>query len=302
MSDSISEPYAVVFAGQGAQARGMLDAYDAHPAVGAAVDEVGDAIGVNLRGMIAEDETALNQTGNTQPAMLAMGVGIYRAVQARLSGQSAPVALAGHSLGEYAALVVAQSIALADAARLVRRRAELMQSAVADGRMAAVLGLDAAVVDSICESARENGLQVWSANYNTANQIVIAGNATSVEQTAATCKAQGAKRSVILPMSVPSHCPLLQPAADTFLADLQTVQWQPPQTPVLHSTTNAVAEPADIPNVMAAQLTRPVHWQKILQQLAAMGAQAVYDCAPTPVLTNLGKKSPLPHHPPPLNA
>ena len=280
---------AVVFPGQGAQRRGMLSAYAGVTAVAKAVAEVSAAIGEDLAAIIEEDGDALNQTINTQPAMLALGVGVYRAAAAHLP---LPRCFAGHSLGEYSALVCAGALSLTTAARLVHRRAWLMQHVAAHGGMAAVLGADAAMVEATCSTLRRQGEDVWPANYNSETQIVIAGRRLSVAKGVEALKAAGAKRAVLLPMSVPSHCPLMAAAADGLMPMLNAVDWQPPTAPVLHSAADSGASPAAR---LAAQLTTPIHWQRLLAEAAALGAQTVVESGPGKVLTGLGKKSGLPH-------
>ena len=285
---------AVVFPGQGSQKAGMLSAYADFPAVAEAVAEVSDAIGADLATIIEQDSDALNQTINTQPAMLAVGVGVYRASAGFLP---APRCFAGHSLGEYSALVAAGSLSLSDAARLVRRRAELMQNTVADGGMAALLGLDSAAVEDLCRQLRAAGEEVWPANYNSERQIVIAGRQAAITKAVAAAKEAGAKRALALAMNVPSHCPLLAPAAEALLPDLASINWQQPKATVLHSAE--VADTGDnaplIARRLAAQLTQPIHWQQLLAEAAVTGAEMIIESGPGGVLTGLGKKSGTPH-------
>lgn len=290
---------AVVFPGQGSQRVGMAAAYAGEDggAVAAAVAEVGEAIGVDLAAVIA-DETdggaALNLTVNTQPAMLAVGVGVWRAAAAVLP---APVCMAGHSLGEYAALVCAGALTLAEAAGLVRRRAEYMQEAVEDGGMAAVLGLESVVVERVCGELRSDGWEVWPANYNSATQVVLAGRREAVRVAAARLKEVGAKRAVMLPMSVPSHCPLLGLAAARFRDELSEVDWRSPEVTVLH----CAAMPDDesgaplIVQRLVRQLVMPVYWNQMLGEMRRLGATVAVECGPGRALTGLGRGSGLPH-------
>ena len=291
-------PAAILFPGQGSQAAGMLSAYGEAPQIAAAVREAGEAIGEDLAAIMEGDGEALNQTVHTQPAMLAIGVGVYRAAAASGRRQP-PVCFAGHSLGEYSALVCAGALPLADAAQLVRRRAQLMQNAVADGGMAAVLGLSAAQVEEVCAALREEGGEIWPANYNSEVQTVVAGRRDAVAVGVEKLKEAGAKRVVQVAMSVPSHCPLMQEAADALLEDLRAAPWQTPAAPVLHSAPVA-DDGSGAPLVaqrLAAQLTAPIHWQAILREAAALGAQTAVECGPGKVLCGLGKKSALPHLP-----
>lgn len=293
---------AVVFPGQGSQHLGMLSGYGGAPQVAAAVAEAGEALGVDLAGIMEGDEAALNDTVNTQPAMLAVSVGVYRAVFG--GGTPAlppPQIAAGHSVGEYAALVCAGVLPLAEAAKLVARRAELMRDAVSDGGMAAVLGLSAEKAEAVCNSLHEKGEEVWPANYNSDGQIVLAGRKAALNRAAEELKSAGAKRVITVPMSVPSHCPLLQPAADAFIADLQKINWQEQAFAVLCNsrTQREFREPAAdfYPRSLAAQLVRPVFWTDILRRFVWAEVSQVYECGPGKVLCGLGKKSGLPHIP-----
>ena len=279
---------AVVFPGQGSQSLRMLSAYAGQPTVAEAVAEVGETLAVDLGAIIEGDEAALNETEFTQPAMLAMGVGVWRAVAGRVA---APAAMAGHSLGEYAALVCAGCLSLAEAAVLVRRRAELMRDAVAGGGMMAILGLTGEAVDAVCAEARQQGESIWAANYNSERQVVVAGLGSSLAACDGRFKERGAKRTVILPMSTPSHCPLLQAAAAALRMAMAEVAWQAAATPVVHTVENADS----VIEAMAAQLVQPVRWQDILRRLKAGGDGRVIECGPGKVLARLGKESGLPH-------
>lgn len=290
----ITQPYAALFPGQGSQALGMLSAYGTAPPLAAAVEEVSAAIGEDLATMIEQDGEALNHTVHTQPAMLAIGVGVYRCAAAQLPP---PCCFAGHSLGEYSALVCAGALPLTAAARLVRRRAELMQNAVTDGGMAAVLGLSAEQVEEVCATLRTAGDEVWPANYNSAVQTVVAGRREAVAQAVENLKAAGAKRVVQIAMSVPSHCPLMQEAAAELREALCAINWQTPAAPVLHAAM-VEDDQSGAPLVaqrLAAQLTAPIRWQHLLQQAADLGAREALECGPGKVLCGLGKKSALTH-------
>ena len=286
MSDGPTSPIALVFPGQGSQSAGMLAGYGGHPSVAAAVEEASEAIGVNLAAII-EDEAALNDTRNTQPALLAVCVGVYRAAASHLP----PAALfAGHSLGEYTALVCADAIDFSEAVRLVRLRGEVMQRAVAKGMggMAAILGASSEVVSDSCAEVRERGGQVWAANYNSPQQTVIAGLRESVEECRLLLQQRGIKRAVEVPMSVPSHCPLMLPAAEAMTAALREVEWRAPSPPVLHNAMVDIA--ADLAAALAAQLTQPVRWTDTVLRFAAEGVMRVYECGPGRVLCGLGKR------------
>ncbi|MGI9297460.1 MAG: ACP S-malonyltransferase [Gammaproteobacteria bacterium] len=276
---------AAIFPGQGSQTPEMAAAYDSHPEVAAAVAEAAAAIDVDLPKVIA-DKTALDKTENTQPALLAVCAGVFRA--AKISDVAA---FAGHSLGEYAALVCADAIDFADAVKLVRRRAELMREAAAGG-MAAILG-DPAAAEKYCDEARKNGAQIWAANYNSPQQTVVSGRADAIAECAKWTANPGIKRVVPLPVSIPSHCPLMQPAADEFIADLRAIKWRTPAAPVLHNATLQYAESADaIVDALALQLVRPVRWTETVAKFAADEISRVYEFGPGGVLCGLAKRIP----------
>ncbi|MGU9952237.1 MAG: ACP S-malonyltransferase [Gammaproteobacteria bacterium WSBS_2016_MAG_OTU1] len=274
---------AIVFPGQGSQSPEMVMRYAAHPQVAQTIDEVAAILDEDVQAIIA-DSTALGQTKNTQPLLLAVCVGVFRAAQL-----PSPVVMAGHSLGEYTALVCAEAIDFADAVRLVRRRGELMQQA-ASGSMAAVLGVSAEVVEDCCKTVRTDGGYVWAANYNSPQQIVIAGTAKSVEECGEVLKTKGAKKVVPLPVSIPSHCPLMQAAADNFAEALANITWKNPTTPIIHNTTLRTAEAADINTALTQQLICPVRWTETINAFAADGIEKIYECGPGGVLSGLGRR------------
>jgi [acyl-carrier-protein] S-malonyltransferase len=283
--------FAFVFPGQGSQSVGMLAAYgDAKP-IRDTLAEASDALGQDLVAMIAEGPLdLLNQTVNTQPAMLAAGVAVYRLWQSQ--GGPAPSMMAGHSLGEYSALVCAGALDFSDAVKLVRLRAEAMQSAVPEGvgAMAAVLGLDDDAVRAVCAEAAE-GEVLEAVNFNSPGQVVIAGNKAAVERGCALAKAKGAKRALPLPVSVPSHCALMQPAADKLRAALATIEVRTPVITVLHNADVAShADPAAIRDALARQLFSPVRWVETVQRFAAEGIELVAECGPGKVLAGLNKR------------
>ena len=235
--------YAIVFPGQGSQSLGMLsDLADNFSLVGGVFTEASDALGIDLWRLIQEDQDALNQTQNTQPAMLAAGYATYCVLASAVD--LSPVCMAGHSLGEYTALVAAGSLDFTAGIKLVRKRAELMQSAVpaGNGTMAAILGLDDAKVVEICANA--NGGVVEAVNFNSPGQVVIAGDKDSVEATCAVMKEAGAKRAVILPVSVPSHCSLMNSAAERFSMSVDATNFNQVGN-VLHNVDACVAGSAD---------------------------------------------------------
>ncbi len=282
---------AFVFPGQGSQAVGMMAGWGERAEVRKTFAEASDALGQDLWALVADGPAdLLNQTVNTQPAMLAADVAAWRAWQA--AGGATPALLAGHSLGEYAALVAAGSLNFADAIRLVRFRAEAMQAAVPEGvgAMAAILGLDDDAVRAACAEAAA-GEVVEAVNLNSPGQVVIAGNKAAVERAMAIAKDKGAKRALPLPVSVPSHSSLMQPAADQLLAHLQRVAIAVPAIPVLHNTdVQAHREPDAIRIALAKQLHTPVRWVETVRALKVAGIERVVECGPGKVLAGLNKR------------
>jgi len=282
---------AFVFPGQGSQAVGMMAGWGERAEVRATFAEASDALGQDLWALVTDGPAdLLNQTVNTQPAMLAADVGAWRAWQA--AGGATPALLAGHSLGEYAALVAAGALGFADAIRLVRFRAEAMQAAVPEGvgAMAAILGLDDAAVRAVCNEAAA-GETVEAVNLNSPGQVVIAGNKAAVERAMALAKEKGAKRALALPVSVPSHSSLMRPAAEKLLAHLQGVAVAVPTIPVLHNTdVQSHGDPEAIRMALAKQLHTPVRWVETVQALKAAGIERVIECGPGKVLAGLSKR------------
>ncbi|GGX78302.1 ACP S-malonyltransferase [Vogesella alkaliphila] len=283
--------FAFLFPGQGSQSLKMMDGFADLPVVKQTFDEASAALGEDLWAMLqAETPEAINATVNTQPLMLAAGVATYRAWLAQ--GGALPVALAGHSLGEYSALVAAGALDFADAVKLVRLRAEAMQDAVpaGEGAMAAILNLSDDDIRAACAEAAQ-GEVVEPVNFNSPGQVVIAGNKAAVERAMELCKARGAKRALPLPVSVPSHCSLMKPAADKLAAALATIQINSPQIPVLHNADVAAYDNADqIRDALTRQLYRPVRWTETIQQLAAGGIVLMAECGPGKVLAGLAKR------------
>ena len=285
--------FAFVFPGQGSQAVGMLDAWGDHPAVRQTLEEASAALGEDIGRLISEGpKEQLDLTTNTQPVMLAAGIACYRAWRAE--GGAAPAALAGHSLGEYAALVAAGSLTLADALPLVRFRAQAMQEAVpvGAGAMAAILGLDAAVVVEGCERAAiESGQVVAAANFNDPKQTVIAGTKTGVDHACTLLKAAGAKRALLLPVSAPFHCSLMKPAAERLRERLASVAVRPPEVPVVNNIDVAAPDdPAAIRDALYRQAFGPVRWVDVTQALRARGLLHVIECGPGKVLSGMVKR------------
>jgi [acyl-carrier-protein] S-malonyltransferase len=282
---------AFVFPGQGSQSVGMMQGWGDRAEVRATFAEASDALGLDLWALVADGPAELlNQTVNTQPAMLTADIAAWRVWQA--AGGAAPALLAGHSLGEYAALVAAGALGFADAVKLVRFRAEAMQAAVPEGvgAMAAILGLDDDAVRAVCKDAAAGDV-VEAVNLNSPGQVVIAGNKAAVERAMVLAKERGAKRALPLPVSVPSHSSLMLPAAERLLAHLQGVAIVAPAIPVLHNTdVQSHAEPAAIRVALAKQLHTPVRWVETVQALKNAGIERVIECGPGKVLAGLNKR------------
>ncbi|MFJ3049560.1 ACP S-malonyltransferase [Pseudomonas nitroreducens] len=288
----MSASLAFVFPGQGSQSLGMLAELGAqHAIVRETFAEASAALGYGLWALVQEGpEERLNQTDKTQPAILTASIALWRLWLAE--GGVQPAYVAGHSLGEYSALVAAGSLAFADAVKLVERRGQLMQEAVpaGTGGMAAILGLEDADVLAACAEAAQ-GEVVSAVNINAPGQVVIAGAAKAVERAIEACKARGAKRAVALPVSVPSHCELMRPAAERFAEAVEAVQWQMPQIALVQNVTAQV--PADLASLkrdLLAQLYSPVRWVESVQLLAEKGITDLVECGPGKVLAGLNKR------------
>lgn len=284
---------AAIFPGQGSQSVGMLaDLATGSDLVRATFDEASDAIGRDLWTLITEGPVEeLNQTRWTQPVMLAGDIAVWRVYRSR--GGEMPVAMAGHSLGEYAALVAAESMALVDAVAVVHERGRLMQEAVGEGEgaMAAILGLEDAQVEQICADLACSKETVVAANYNSPGQLVIAGSRAGVESAVDECKKAGAKRAMLLPVSVPAHSPLMAPAAKGLQRALGMVEIKPPACPVLHNfDLQPRDEPDSIRGALIEQLTHPVPWTGTIRALIARGATRFLECGPGKVLSGLGRR------------
>ncbi len=285
--------FAFVFPGQGSQTVGMLDAWGDHAVVRDTLAEASKALGEDLAALIhAGPKEQLDLTTNTQPVMLAAAVACYRAWMAETG--KAPAVVAGHSLGEYSALVAAGSLTLADALPLVRFRAQAMQDAVpvGAGAMAAILGLDAEVVRSTCaEIEAAVGQPVSAANFNDPKQTVIAGAKAAVDQACEALKGRGAKRALPLAVSAPFHCALMRPAADKLRERLASVTILPPQIPLINNIDVAVqSEPEAIREALYRQAFGPVRWVEIVQAMRARGITRVVECGPGKVLAGLAKR------------
>jgi [acyl-carrier-protein] S-malonyltransferase len=282
---------AIVFPGQGSQSVGMMRGFADLPIVERTFLEANAILSVDLWTMVREGPAeALNQTVNTQPVMLVAGVACWRAWQDRKGPM--PSWFAGHSLGEYSALIAAESVRFEDALPLVRFRAQAMQDAVPEGTggIAAILGLDEKALMEVCEEAAQ-GQVVEPANLNSPGQIVIAGHRAAVERGMAIAKQKGAKRTVMLPMSAPSHCSLMKPAADRLRERLAAIEVRKPIVPVIHNRfVEAFDDPARIRQALVEQLYNPVRWIETVQFLGHKGVRRIVECAPGKVLTGLSKR------------
>ena len=283
--------FAFVFPGQGSQSVGMMAAYGDAPVIRATFDEASLALGQDLWQMVAEGPAELlAQTVNTQPLMLTAGIAAWRLWQEK--GGKVPAVVAGHSLGEYSALVAAGVLQFKDAVPLVRLRAAAMQDAVplGTGAMAAILGLDDDGIRAACAEAAQ-GEVVEPVNFNAAGQTVIAGHKAAVERAMEVCKAKGAKRAVALPVSAPFHSSLIRPAADKLAARLAEIELNAPQIPVINNVDVTVEnDPAKIRDTLVRQAYNPVRWVETIQKMASMGVTVVAECGPGKVLAGLTKR------------
>lgn len=281
---------AVVFPGQGSQSVGMLaDVNDQYPVFAATLKEADDVLGYALSDLILNGPAEnLNSTNHTQPALVAVEVALWRASENNIAAD----VMAGHSLGEYSALVCAGALTFADALKLVRRRGELMQIAVPDGvgGMAAILGMDDEKVEAICQACAD-GQVVQAANYNSPGQLVIAGNKEAVERAVVACKEGGAKRAMVLPVSGPFHSALMAPAAEQFAEFLAGFEIKAPNIPVLQNASNAFeSDPQIIRENLIKQIASPVRWTQAITQLADNGVENLLEVGPGKVLTGLNKR------------
>ncbi|PKQ40040.1 [acyl-carrier-protein] S-malonyltransferase [Pseudomonas sp. YY-1] len=288
----MSASLAFVFPGQGSQALAMLAGHGAQQKlVLDTFGEASEALGYDLWALTQQGpEEQLNQTDKTQPAILTASVALWRLWQAENGAK--PAFVAGHSLGEYSALVAAGSIAFADAVKLVERRGQLMQQAVPAGQggMAAILGLEDADVLAACAEAAQGDV-VSAVNFNAPGQVVIAGSAAAVERAIEACKARGAKRAMALPVSVPSHCALMKPAAERFAESVEALSWQAPQIPLVQNVSAAVvSDLATLKADLLAQLCSPVRWVESMVRLSEQGVTELVECGPGKVLGGLNKR------------
>ena len=283
--------YAIVFPGQGSQSLGMLsDLSNNFSIVKDIFSEASDALDLDLWKLVQEDEDALNQTENTQPAMLAAGYATYKVLLNEVD--LSPICMAGHSLGEYSALVAAKSLDYFEAVKLVRKRAELMQSAVptGTGAMAAILGLEDEKVVEICNKSEISGV-VEAVNFNSPGQVVIAGEKDAVSSTCEAMKNAGAKRALVLPVSVPSHCSLMNNAAQEFSYSFDAVNIKKGETIVLHNVDASYANDAyEIKLKLVEQLCKPVLWTSSVQKMQKLGVEKLIELGPGKVLTALTRR------------
>ncbi|WP_372777560.1 ACP S-malonyltransferase [Litorivivens sp.] len=283
---------AFVFPGQGSQKVGMLaEIAEQEAVVKETFQEASDALGYDMWGMVqgGEQET-LNLTENTQPVLLTASVAMWRVWQAR--GGAAPSYMAGHSLGEFSALVCAGSLSFADGVKLVRARGQFMQTAVpvGEGSMAAVLGLDDQVILDICQQCSDAGV-VEAVNFNAPGQVVIAGKVAAVDKAIEALKEAGAKRAMPLPVSAPFHTSLMQPAAEKLSEAINAIQWQAPSVPVIHNVhAKPESDEAAIRDILIRQLYSPVKWVDCVQAMVEAGVDTTLECGPGKVLSGLNKR------------
>lgn len=288
----MSQTLAFVFPGQGSQQVGMLsELAETHPVIKNTFAEASEVLGYDLWDLVQNGpEEDLNQTDKTQPALLTSGVALWRLWQEQ--NGTKPAVVAGHSLGEYTALVCAGAISFADGVNLVKLRGEFMQQAVpaGSGAMAAILGLADDAIEKACQAA-EQGEVVSPVNYNCPGQIVIAGEKAAVDRAIENCKEAGAKRAIPLPVSVPSHCALMKPAAEKMAVELSKIEISMPEIDVVQNVTAAIPASVDeLKENLLAQLYSPVLWTKTIQGLVEQGLESTVECGPGKVLSGLNKK------------
>lgn len=282
--------FAFLFPGQGSQSVGMMSGFGDSVIIRDTFTEASDILGLDFWAMATESNEAINETTNTQPIMLIAGIATWRAWQA--SSDKLPSVLAGHSLGEYTALVASGALSFADALPLVRYRAEVMQNAVPAGvgAMAAILGLDDTIVREVCAEASQNEV-LEAVNFNSPGQVVIAGNKAAVERGMELAKAKGAKRALPLPVSVPSHCALMKPAAIKLAEYLKNVSVNTPKISVIQNADVLAYQDVDmIKDALVRQLYSPVRWVETVQAIHAQGITQAAECGPGKVLAGLTKR------------
>ncbi|MES2141983.1 MAG: ACP S-malonyltransferase [Pseudomonadota bacterium] len=288
----MSKKIAFIFPGQGSQAVGMLSTFvPEYPIIQETFAEASEALNIDLWKLSQDGpEISLNQTENTQPALLAASVALWRLW--REKGGALPLFMAGHSLGEYSALVCAGSLEFVTAIRLVAERGRLMQAAVpiGTGAMAAIVGLENAKLQELCDSLK-NGQVLSPANYNSIGQTVVAGNSEAIDRLVAQAKQAGAKLAKRIPVSVPSHCALMIPAAERLAEQLQPLTFLKPQLPIINNVDVKIEEaPQVIKNALVRQLFSPVRWVEIIQSLEQAQIELLIECGPGKVLAGLNKR------------
>ena len=282
--------FSFIFPGQGSQSVGMMADFNGHPLIQSTFNEASEVLNVDFWKMATEPNEDINQTIHTQPILLTAGIATWRLWQSKTD--KLPTYLAGHSLGEYSALVASNAIEFKDALKLVKYRAEVMQKAVPEGvgAMAAILGMtDQEVIDA-CKEAQENEV-VEAVNFNSPGQVVIAGNVLAVERAIEIAKSNGAKRAILLPVSVPSHCSLMQKASEELRAYLDTIPIYKPSINVIHNVDVMTHDDANsIKDALSKQLCHPVRWVETIQKIASHQISDIAECGPGKVLTGLAKR------------
>ena len=282
--------FSFIFPGQGSQSVGMMADFNGHPLIQSTFNEASEVLNVDFWRMATEPNEDINQTIHTQPILLTAGIATWRLWQSK--SDKLPTYLAGHSLGEYSALVASNAIEFKDALKLVKFRAEVMQKAVPEGvgAMAAILGMtDQEVVDA-CKEAQENEV-VEAVNFNSPGQVVIAGNVLAVERAIEIAKSKGAKRAILLPVSVPSHCTLMQKASEELRVYLDTISIHKPSINVIHNVDVMTHDDANlIKDALSKQLCHPVRWVETIEKIASHQISNIAECGPGKVLTGLTKR------------
>lgn len=283
--------HALIFPGQGSQSKGMMaDLASNFAVVGKTFDEANEILGFDLWKLIQNDEVALDQTKNTQVAMLVSGFATYLVLKSETN--LSPICMAGHSLGEWSAMVASGYLSFTDGVKLVRKRAELMQNAVplGEGAMAAILGLDDDMVRQVCAHYPGKGV-VQAVNFNAPGQVVISGNKKAVKQACEALKNAGAKRAVLLSISVPAHCSLMREAADNFIRDVNDTNFENGKVTVLHNIDAKKSDDIDhLKAHLIAQIFLPVQWSKIIKTMQELGAKCFIESAPGKILSGLNRR------------
>ena len=282
--------FSFIFPGQGSQSVGMMADFNGHPLIQSTFNEASEVLNVDFWKMATEPNEDINQTIHTQPILLTAGIATWRLWQSKTD--KLPTYLAGHSLGEYSALVASNAIEFKDALKLVKYRAEVMQKAVPEGvgAMAAILGMNDQEVVDACKEAQENEV-VEAVNFNSPGQVVIAGNVLAVERAIEIAKSKGAKRAILLPVSVPSHCSLMQKASEELRAYLDTIPIYKPSINVIHNVDVMTHDDANsIKDALSKQLCHPVRWVETIQKIASHQISDIAECGPGKVLTGLAKR------------